>query len=335
MMDILVLGGTVFLGRTLVDAALGLGHKVTLFNRGKSKPHLFPEIEKLVGDRDGDLSALEGRRWDVAIDTCGYVPRVVRQSARLLVNAVDHYTFISSVSVYADLRKPGVDESAPVGTIEDENTEEITGETYGPLKALCEQEVFQNLPQRGLVIRPGLIVGPHDPSDRFTYWVARVSQGEEVLVPQPTDLPVEFIDVRDLADWILRMVESRKTGTFNAVGPGQSLSMEGFLKTCKRVSESDALFCWTDGAFLLSQHIEPWSDMPMWIPPEHPEFSGMFAVSCEKALLAGLTHRPTEDTIRATLAWMKTRGPGYSMKAGISRQREKELLNLWKARPST
>jgi 2'-hydroxyisoflavone reductase len=334
-MDILVLGGTVFLGRALVDAAISLGHNVTLFNRGKSNPHLFPAVEKLVGDRDGDLSALEGRRWDIAIDTCGYVPRVVRQSASLLANAVDHYTFISSVSVYADLSKPGVDESAPVGTIEDENTEEITGETYGALKALCEQEVFQNLPQRALVIRPGLIVGPHDPSDRFTYWVVRVSQGEEVLVPQPADLPVEFIDVRDLADWILRMAENRKTGTFNAVGPGQPLSMEGFLETCKRVSESNARFCWVEGAFLLSQDAEPWSDIPMWIPQEDPEFSGMFAVSREKALVAGLSHRSAENTIRATLAWTKTREAGYPMKAGISRQREKEMLGLWKARSTT
>jgi len=329
-MDILILGGTVFLGRALVEAAIKMNHNVTLFNRGKSNPDLFPEIEKLIGDRFTDLSALEGRSWDVAIDTCGYVG----QSARLLANAVDHYTFISSVSVYANLSQPGIEESAPLRVIEDETTEEITGETYGPLKALCEQEVLKRLPNHALVIRPGLIVGPHDSSDRFTYWVLRVSQAGEVLVPKPTDLRVEFIDVRDLAKWTLHMAETRQTGICNAVGPGQSLSMDQFLDTCKMVSASDASFTWVDGAFLLNNNVEPWSDMPMWIPPEHPEFSGMFAISGDRALKAGLVHRPVKDTIRDTLAWTKTRPDGYEMKAGISLEREMQLLGLWKEKNS-
>ena len=181
-MNILILGGTVFLGRAIVEEALRQGHTLTLFNRGKSNPDLFSEVEKLMGDRDLDLSPLEDRKWDLVIDSCGYVPRVVGQSAKLLANAVDHYTFISTVSVYADFSKPGIDENAPVGTLEDETVEEITGETYGPLKALCEQVVQERIPDRSLVIRPGLIVGPHDPTDRFTYWVLRVSQGGEVMV---------------------------------------------------------------------------------------------------------------------------------------------------------
>jgi len=333
-MDILILGGTVFLGRALVEAALEMDHVVTLFNRGKSNPDLFPEVEKLIGDRNADLSTLEGRRWDVAIDTCGYVPRVVKQSTELLANAVDHYTFISSVSVYANLSQPGIDENAPVGVLKDKATEEITGETYGPLKALCEQEVLKGLPDRALVIRPGLIVGPHDTSDRFTYWVLRVSQGGDVLVPKPIDLNVEFIDARDLAKWTLHMAEARQTGIYNAVGPGQSHSMEQFLDICKMVSESDASFSWVDGEFLLNNKVEPWSDMPMWIPMEHPEFSGIFAVSGDRALKAGLVHRPSTDTIRDTLTWSKTRPKGYEMKAGISREREKQLLGLWKDRDS-
>jgi 2'-hydroxyisoflavone reductase len=333
-MDLLILGGTVFLGRAIVEAALALGHTVTLFNRGKSNPHLFPNVENLIGDRSADLSALEGRRWDAVIDTCGYVPRVVQQSAQLLANTVDHYTFISTVSVYADLSQPGIDENAPVGTIEDETTEEITGETYGPLKALCEQEIVNAMPNRGLVIRPGLIVGPHDRSDRFTYWVLRVSQGGEVLAPEPLTLHVEFIDVRDLAEWILCMVENRQTGIYNAIGPGQLLTMEQFLSTCKRVSASDAKFIWVEGAFLLQNDVQPWSEMPMWIPAEDPEFSGVLAVNGDKALNAGLVHRPVEETISDTLAWAKTRSEGYEMKAGISRQREGELIELWKDRLS-
>jgi 2'-hydroxyisoflavone reductase len=330
-MEILVLGGTVFLGRALVAAALKQGHNITLFNRGRSNPDLFPSVEKLIGDRNTDLSALEGRKWDLAIDTCGYVPRVVRRSAECLAEAIDHYTFISTVSVYADLGKPNTDESSPVGTLDDETIEEVTGETYGPLKALCEQAVLNTMPGRVLVVRPGLIVGPYDMSDRFTYWVQRVSQGDEVLAPEPKTFLIEFIDVRDLAEWILRMAEIRQTGIYNAIGPGQPLSMEQFLNTCKEVSGSDARFTWVKEVFLQQNHVEPWSEMPMWLPTEDPEFSGMFTVNGAKALKDGLLHRPVEETIGDTLAWANTRPAGYEMKAGISRQRENELLGLWKS----
>jgi 2'-hydroxyisoflavone reductase len=333
-MKILVIGGTVFLGRTLVAAALEKGHNVTLFNRGKSNPDLFPEAEKLIGDRDTDLSILKGRQWDVVIDTCGYVPRVVRKSVELLAEAVEHYTFISTVSVYADLSTPHNDEHAAVGKIEDETIEEITGETYGPLKALCEQAVMKAMPGRVLVVRPGLIVGPHDPSDRFTYWVQRISRGGEVLVPEPASMPVEFIDVRDLAEWILRMVEIRETGIYNAVGPGQSMTLGQFLNTCKTVSGSDAQFEWVDGTFLLQNDVQPWSEIPLWLPTEAPESSGIFVINIEKALSAGLVHRPVEATIGDTLAWANTRPDGYEMRAGLSVLREEELLRRWKARIS-
>ena len=329
-MKILVIGGTVFLGRALVEAALEKGHKVTLFNRGKSNPDLFPTAQHLIGDRDADLSILKGHTWDVVIDTCGYVPRVVRKSAERLADAVKHYTFISTVSVYADLSTPHHDEHAAVGKIEDETIEDITGETYGPLKALCEQAVIKAMPGRALVVRPGLIVGPYDPSDRFTYWVQRVSLGGEVLAPEPASMPVEFIDVRDLAEWVLRMVEIQGTGIYNAVGPGRSLTLEQFLNACKTVAGSDAQFVWVDGTFLLQNDVQPWSEIPMWLPTETPEYSGIFAINIEKALNAGLVHRPVEATIKDTLAWVKTRPDGYEMRAGISGQREEELLRLWK-----
>src|SRR5689334_13695101 len=202
-MDLLVLGGTVFVGRHLVEAALARGHRVTLFNRGRQNADLFPEAEKLRGDRDGDLSALVGRRWDAAIDVAGRVPRIVRQSAQLLADAVPHYTFISTISVYADYATPNLDESGPLATAADPTTEDPSGANYGPLKVLCEQEVERAFPDRALIIRPGLIVGPYDPTNRFTYWPRRVAQGGGVLAPNGPEQPARFIDVRDLAQWTL------------------------------------------------------------------------------------------------------------------------------------
>jgi nucleoside-diphosphate-sugar epimerase len=206
-MRLLILGGTAFLGRALVDDALGRGHELTLFNRGKTNPELYPEVERLQGDRDGDLTVLQGKTWDAVIDTSGYVPRVVGQSAELLADAVGHYTFISSISAYADFSQPGADENAAVGKLEDESVEEIDGDTYGPLKVLCEEVVEKRLPGRTLIIRPGLIIGPHDPTDRFTYWPCRVERGGEVLAPGKPEKSVQFIDARDLAAWNLDMVE--------------------------------------------------------------------------------------------------------------------------------
>src|SRR5579885_1733748 len=239
-MKLLILGGTVFLGRHIVEAALARGHEITLFNRRQHNGELFPEVEKLRGDRNGDLSALEGRRWDAAIDTSGYFPRVVRASAQKLSGAVDHYTFISSISVYADFTQVGMDENAPVGTLKDESVEEITGESYGPLKVLCEQAAEQAMPGRVLNIRPGLIVGPHDPSDRFTYWPRRLARGGDVLAPGRPERLVQLIDVRDLAEWNIRAAEARLTGLFNATGPSGELTMAQVIDACRNVAESDA-----------------------------------------------------------------------------------------------
>jgi 2'-hydroxyisoflavone reductase len=330
IMDILILGGTVFLGRALVDAARARGHRLTLFNRGKSNPGLYPEVESLHGDRAADLGALSGRRWDAVIDTCGYLPRVVRASAEALAGQVEHYTFISSLSVYANVSRPGMDESGVVGKLADESVETIDGETYGPLKALCEQAVERALPGRALVIRPGLIVGPFDPLDRFTYWPARVAQGGEVLAPGLPETPVQVIDVRDLAEWTVAMVESRATGTFNATGPQPELSMGRLLETCRSVSGSDAALTWVDEAFLLAQGVQPWSDLPVWIPVSDASSAGSHRFDCRKAITAGLRFRPIAETVRATLDWEAARPPDHPWRAGITRQRERELLELWK-----
>jgi 2'-hydroxyisoflavone reductase len=326
-MRILIIGGTIFLGRALVDAVLLRGHQLTLFNRGQTNPSLYPEVEKLVGDRKVDLAALKGRRWDAVIDTCGYLPSVVALSAAALADSVEHYTFISTESVYASPLQPGLDETAPVGKLEDETVEEITGEAYGPLKALCEQAVESALPGRTLVVRPGLIVGPYDASDRFTYWPWRVAQGGRVLAPGRPERGVQFIDVRDLAAWIIQLVEARQTGVFNADGRPGEVTMAALLETCKAASGSDAQFVWAGDEFLTRNNIGAWMEMPLWIPENDPDASGFFSISVAWAVQAGLSHRPLHVTVADTLAWARTRPADYAWRAGLSREREAELLN--------
>ncbi|MGV3720034.1 MAG: NAD-dependent epimerase/dehydratase family protein, partial [Actinomycetota bacterium] len=301
-MELLILGGTIFLGRHLVELALERGHRVTLFNRGQHGAELFPEAEKLRGDRKTDLSALTGRSWDAAVDTCGYVPRVVRASAELLAERVAHYTFVSSISVYADLKQAGADERAPVETLDDPTVEEVSGETYGPLKALCEQAAEAALPGRTLNVRPGLIVGPHDPSHRFTYWPRRVAQGGEALAPGTPDAPVQNIDARALAAWMLTMIEARQAGVFNATGPDFRLSMGQTLETCRAISGSDARFTWVADEFLTAAGVAPYTEMPLWVPASEGG-DGFSSVDCTAARKAGLTFRPLKDTVRDTLEW--------------------------------
>jgi 2'-hydroxyisoflavone reductase len=332
-MKLLVLGGTVFLGRHIVDAALAAGHEITLFNRGMHNADLFPEVEKLRGDRKSDLGALDGRRWDAVIDTSGYVPRVVRMSAEKLADAVDHYTFISSLSVYASMADRGADESAAVGTIEDETLEEVTGETYGPLKALCERAAEEAMPGRTSSVRAGLIVGPYDPTDRFTYWVNRVAEGGEVLAPGRPEQRVAFIDVRDLAGWVLRGAERRVTGVFNATGPGEPCTMQRLLESCRTASGSDARFTWVDEEFLAAENVAPWQEMPLWLPDD-PEYAGFNEVDCSRAIAAGLTFRSVDDTVAATLATERARTMVPGERAGITRERERELLTKYQPTPA-
>ncbi len=277
-MRLLVLGGTKFLGRHLVELALGRGHEVTLFNRGQLNPELFPEAERLRGDRDGGLGVLKGRRWDAVVDTSGYTPRVVRDSARLLSDASEHYTFISSVSVYRDTSVPGVDESHPVGRLTDEELREAEalpqsemirapffGERYGPLKALCERAAEDEMPGRVIHVRAGLIVGPHDYSDRFTYWPRRVFEGGDVLAPGDPARPVQFVDVRDLAAWILHAASARLKGTFNATGPDYRLTFGRFLEECGAATGFSGRFVWADEKFLLDAGLTPWAELPLWL----------------------------------------------------------------------
>ncbi len=328
-LKILVLGGTGFLGPHLVEGMLQRGHTPTLFNRGKTRPNLFPDVEKLRGDRDGGLAVLQGRRWDAVIDTSGYVPRVVRASAEMLAPNVRQYVFVSSISVYADTTTPNPDETHPVATMPDPSVEEVM-EFYGALKALCEQAAEAALPGRTTNIRPGLIVGPGDPTDRFSYWPIRISQGGEVLAPGNPNDPVQVIDVRDLASFILTTLEKGHVGVYNATGPEAPLSIEAMLTACKRVSGSDATFTWASAEFLEAQQVAPWSDMPVWVPPVG-DGVGMGTTSSARAIARGLTYRPLDDTIRATLDWWATLPPERraKLRAGITREREAAVLAAW------
>lgn len=332
-MKLLILGGTVFVGRHLVEAAQARGHEVTLFNRGRHNADLFPQVEKLHGDRDGDgLDALAGRSWDAVLDTCGYVPRVVRQSAERLSGAVSRYVFISSISVYADTSASGVDENNPLGTMEDETTEEIAGDTYGPLKVLCEQAVQAALPNGALIIRPGFIVGPHDPTDRFTYWPHRVAQGEDVLAPGRADQPVQVIDARDLAEWTIRLVEQGDTGIYNATGPDYTLTLGEILQTCKTVSDSDARFVWAGDEFLKENQADTFTLLPFYVP-QSSDSAGIMGASIAKAVAAGLTFRPLADTVNDTLTWDNARPSDDPRRVGMSRERERELLEKLRMTP--
>lgn len=328
-MKILILGGTRFLGRFLTQAALDQGHEVTLFNRGKENPALFPEVEKLVGDRDGELAALEGRTWDAVIDTCGYVPQVVQQSAALLAESVGHYTFISSASVYDDLQDPGIDEEHAVRKLPQDVADPPGNEYYGELKFLCEREVEKQFPDRALIIRPGLIVGPYDFTGRFSYWANRVAQGGEVLAPGRKDRQVQFIDVRDLAEWILRMVEQQISGVFNATGPSHSLTMEAFLETCRNALSSSAQFVWMDDEFLMASDVGYWMELPLWIP-DSENVDGFMAMSIDKALAQGLSFRPLAETIQDTHEWQQQEGVVGT--AGLDSEKELRLLASWKER---
>jgi 2'-hydroxyisoflavone reductase len=326
-MKILIIGGTRFLGRHLVNSARARGHEVTLFNRGKTNPELFGQVDKIHGDREKDLDQLAGQNWDAVIDTCGYFPRIVKMSAKALKDRVESYVFISSISVYESLQKIGINEGDPVGKIEDETIEEITETSYGPLKALCEEAVQDVFGVSSLIIRPGLIVGPHDPTDRFTYWPVRVARGGDIIAPDKPEALTQIIDVRDLSDFIIELVQQNVSGVFNATGPDHELTFGTLLDTCKLVSASDAKFHWASVDFLNQNNVAPWSEMPAWLP-DIGEDAGFARVDISKALKAGLEFRPLEDTVRDTLKWAKEYLPDHEWKAGLTSEREAELLQL-------
>ena len=352
-MNLLILGGTQFIGRHLTEAALAAGHKVTLFNRNRRGAGLFPETETLVGDRQGDVSALKGRTWDAVIDTSAYTPGAARRTAELLQNAVQHYTFVSSVSVYQDFSVAGIDEDAPVGTMTDEEADaaETTqrpdtgtvaaayGPKYGPLKVRCERVIEETFPGRALVVRPGLVVGPHDYSDRFTYWVRRVGLAgrgwsREVLAPGTPDRRVQVIDARDLAAWMLNATVAGVTGTFNATGPDYALTFGAFLETTRRALNPAAEFVWIENTFLLDRGLEPVKLMP-WHPLEAmPGWEGFYKLDVSRAVANGLRFRPLDETIRDTFAWDRMRGGGELL-AGMTAEREAALLGEWRSRFSS
>jgi nucleoside-diphosphate-sugar epimerase len=326
-MRILVIGGTRFLGRHLVEAALARNYEVTLFNRGKSNPDLFPQLETILGDRELDVEKLQqaDRNWDTVIDVAGYLPRVVRLSAQVLKENVGRYVYISSISVYSNFGKAGIAEGDPVGRIDDEATEEITEETYGPLKALCERAVQDIYGERALIIRPGLIVGPHDPTDRFTYWPMRVARGGEVLAPQNREAPIQIIDVRDLSDFIMKLIAENAYGVYNATGPDYELTIGKLLDVSKQLTGSNANIHWASVDFLNKHKVQAWSDMPTWIPDDE-EGVGFSRVDVSKAIAAGLKFRSLEQTVHDTLAWAQKRPASHEWRAGLTAEREADVL---------
>jgi 2'-hydroxyisoflavone reductase len=335
-LKLLILGGTKFLGRAAAEAALARGHEVTLFNRGRTNPELFPEAEKLRGDRDGDLSALEGREWDAVIDPSGFVPRVVRASAELLRDSVGHYVYVSSISVYSEPQEPGFDERASLIELEDPEREDYLGsaEAYGGLKALCEQVVAETYSDAQANVRAGLIVGPHDPTGRFTYWPLRVAKGGDVLAPDGPDRVVQIVDVRDLGEWLVRLGEARTSGTFNATGPERALTVGELLEVCNRVGGAGAEIVWVDEPFLFEHGVGVWMELPLWVPQEDDWFQ---QADISRALAAGLRFRPVEETVRDTLEWARRDGAslvtrGNTGAAGMAAEREVELLAAWRNR---
>ncbi len=328
-MRTLILGGTQFLGRHFVDAVQARGWELTLFNRGQTNPAIYPELEHLRGDRDPNiepgLAALEGRSWDIIVDPSGYVPRLVDASLAALASS-GYYCFISSISVYSDFASPGQDESAPLDEIDDPTTEEWAGPAYGPLKALCEDAVRAARPNSHLNVRAGLIIGPHDPTERYTYWVRRVARGGEVLAPVGPDYPIQAIHAGDIAEWSLEMAAGQRSGTFNVTSAIYPLGE--LLEAAKRETGSDARFTYVSEEFLLEQEVGAWMELPLWMPTP---MAGLMQTSIAAAQEQGLQERPLAQTIRETLAWAQETPP-ENPDVGLMPEREAELLAAWAAR---
>jgi 2'-hydroxyisoflavone reductase len=329
-LKILVLGGTGFIGPHMVREALRRGYEITLFNRGKTNSTLFPDLELLVGDRDNKLDALKGREWDAVVDNSGYVPRHVADSARLLSPAVSQYVYISTIAVYASFAQPN-DEESPLATISDESVEEVTGETYGPMKALCEKRAAAEIEgDRLTILRPTYICGPGDHTDRFSYWPIRTMKGGEMLWPGTPDDKTQIIDVRDLANFVVDSIEQRITGTYNTVTPAGSYSMGDLLTDCMAVTATEVTATWVSASFIEEQIGEGRRSLPIWAPPGG-EYAGVAHVSGERAVARGLHNRPVRETARDLISWWKTlpEERTQNFRAGLGSEREAELLALW------
>lgn len=331
-LKVLILGGTTFLGPHLTDELLSHGHKVTYFNRGNEHCY-FPEVERLQGDRYGNLKALEGRKWDAIIDTSGYIPRVVEASSKILAKATDHYTFISTISVYDNFNQFNIDEDFPLAKLDGICDENITGKTYGPFKAGCEKVIRTYFPENSLIVRPGLIVGPYDPTDRFTYWVRRVSEGGNVLVPNTLKHRLQIIDVRDLAKWIVKMVEERAVGIYNATGPKDDLSFERFIEECSQFAKRKVNLIWVNETFLIDNKLDNWNKFPLWLSAKSNmiDLIGLFSINSKKAEQKGLSCRPLSETISATLKWDEKR-IDRKMKVGLTLEEEENILKNMESR---
>lgn len=324
-MRILVLGGTQFVGRHLVEALLAAGHDLTLFHRGRTAQGLFGQAREVLGNRDGELDRLQEESFDWVVDTCGYVPRVVQQSVDAWAQRCDHYLFISTVSVYEDFSQPGLHEGSAVRTIEDPETEEIDGRTYGALKALCEERVLEAFGDRALIPRPGIIAGPYDPTDRFPYWVQRTAREGPFLMPDAAEQPLQLIDARDLAAWCVRQIEAGAGGIFNTAGSRGAHTLGSLWSACMEGTPGRGLPRIVGSARLLENDVRAGQDLPLWVPDE--TMQGLFQADSSRAESAGLTHRPLVEVVRDTWAWMQTWPADHEWRAGLSPEREQELLD--------
>ena len=330
-LNILILGGTGFLGPHTVNAALANGHTVTLFNRGKTNPGLFSQLETIKGDRNtDDVKKLANRKWDAVIDTSAYFPRSVNMALEVLKSNIKQYLFVSTISVYADWSKVGMDENSPTGKIDDPAEEKITGESYGPLKALCEQAAEKHMPGNVSIIRPGLIVGPRDKTDRFTYWPVRIKKGGKILAPGDGNDFIQYIDVRDLSEWMIHCLEHKILGTYNAQSNGADITIGELLKTCVAELNSKAELVWVPTDFLEKHEVAAWQEMPTWIPPKG-EYAGSGTMSSKKAYANGLKERPMKKVVRDCYDWFVTlpEERQAKLKAGISAEKEKRVLKAW------
>jgi 2'-hydroxyisoflavone reductase len=329
-LKILVLGGTGFIGPHMVREALRRGHEVSLFNRGRTNNELFPDLTLYKGDRNNGLQSLEGGQWDVVVDNSGYVPRHAADSARLLSSVVSHYVYVSTISVYAVSPAP-ITESSPLATMEDESVEEVTGDTYGPLKALCEQRVVAEMgADRTTILRPTYICGPGDRTDRFTYWPVRTSRGGEMLWPGSPEDDIQIIDVRDFANFTVHCLEQQTAGIFNTVTPLQSYKMGDLLQDSLAVTNANTTPVWVNNQFIADNEIAADGGLPIWESPDG-ESATLSLVDGSPAVAAGLQNRPTRETARDTISWWKTLAADRadSLRAGLDAEKEAELLRSW------
>jgi 2'-hydroxyisoflavone reductase len=331
-MKLLVIGGGQFVGRAVVEAAIEDGHIVTVFNRGKTTTEVPPGVEWIRGDRDKELSLLLGRKWDSVIDTCAYFPRQVETLLRILKGNIGHYLLVSSVSVYADMSEPGLTEDKPLLPGIGGAAETVTAETYGPFKVMCEQAALENGPAATLIVRPGIIIGPYDPTGRFSYWVQRISEGGEVLAPGNPEAPLQVIDVRDLGEWMVRMADARVSGRFNAVGPENPLTWREMLATAASVLGNRATFRWVHDDQLADKKVSDWSQLPLYLPADQQKMRGMFRVDGKAAMAKGLKLRALADSIADNARWLLGPNTAGAKTVGLSREQEKKLLDEWRVR---